>query len=142
MRKIKPQQTTFDNTMAYIDGAWLKLKSAESNLDIDEEVVYQLAYEAMLKASLGLMLGCGYRPRSLPGHHKIIIQFAGKKLGKKFGGLIGKFDRMRRKRNKVIYEPLLFISKTEAVESIKTAKEYLRLIEKKIREQNSQKELF
>lgn len=104
--------------------------------------MYQLAYEAMLKASLGLMLSYEYRPRSLPGRHKIIIEFAGKKLGQEFNELIKKFDRMRRKRNQVIYEPLLFISKTEALDSIKTAKKYLKIIEKEIQKKNPQKKLI
>lgn len=40
----------------------------KKTLTIDEEAAYQLAYEAMLKGSLGFMLSFGVRPRSLPGH--------------------------------------------------------------------------
>ena len=56
MKKLRPQEPDFDQIAKYIAGARKKLESARRTLEIDEEASYQLAYEAMLKASLGLML--------------------------------------------------------------------------------------
>ena len=69
----------------------------------------------MLKGSLGFMLSHGVRPRSLPGHHVTIIEFAEKHLGKEFQSLILMFNRMRRKRHETIYQVSAFISKQESV---------------------------
>lgn len=110
-------------------------------LEIDEEASYQLAYEAMLKASLGLMLSFGVRPRSLPGHHVTIIEFAGEKLGKEFRGLISMFNRMRRKRHQAIYEVTGVISKHEAAQALETAATYIETIRNEIQKRNPQAKL-
>jgi uncharacterized protein (UPF0332 family) len=121
VKKLKPQQIDFGQIGRFLAGAEKKLAAARKTLEIDEEASYQLAYEAMLKASLGLMLSFGVRPRSLPGHHVIIIEFAGEKLGKEFRGLISMFNRMRRKRNQAIYDVAGLISKDEARQALETA---------------------
>ena len=92
----------------------------------------------MLKASLGLMLSFGVRPRSLPGHHVTIIEFAGERLGKQFKHLIFMFDRMRRKRNQAIYEVSGFISATEARKALSSADEYINAISDEIQKKNPQ----
>jgi len=57
-----------------------KAATARKNLAIDEETAYQIAYQAMLKGSLALMLSHGQRPRVQLGHHVAIIEFAQKHL--------------------------------------------------------------
>lgn len=96
----------------------------------------------MLKASLGFMLSHGTRPRSLPGHHVVIIEFAGKHLGQKSQGLVALFDRMRRKRNQALYDVSGFISRQEAEQALGTAEKYLDVIREKIQERNPQARLF
>ena len=81
MRTRKPQRADFEQVSRFLAGAQRKLAAARKTLNMDEEASYQLAYEAMLKASLGFLLSYGVRPRSLPGHHVTIIEFAGKHLG-------------------------------------------------------------
>ncbi len=66
----------------------------------------------MLKASLGFMLSFGVRPRSLPGQHVTIIEFAEKHLDSEFENLIAVFDRVRRKRHQVT--PIRFRHETKA----------------------------
>jgi len=71
---------------------------------IDEETAYQIAYQAMLKASLALMLKAslalmlshGQRPRVQLGHHIAIIEFAQKHLDAGISAKFDLFDRMRR----------------------------------------------
>jgi len=68
-------------------------------LAFHEEACLQLAYEAMLKASLGFMFSHGFRARSQPGHHIAIIEFVRSRIDKKHAALLIVFDRLRRKRN-------------------------------------------
>lgn len=130
MKKLKSQQVDFGQVGRFLAGAGKKLTAARKTLEIDEEASYQLAYEAMLKASLGFMLSFGVRPRSLPGHHVTIIEFAGKRLGKGSQKLIAVFDRMRRKRHQALYDVTGFISMQEAKNALEIAEKYLAIIRK------------
>lgn len=138
MKKYKIQEINFDNIIKFFNSAIKKFKKAEKVLPIDEEGAYQMFYEAMLKASLALMLSYGVRPRSLPGHHLNIIEFSAKKLGGNFAYLMNTFDKMRRKRNQVIYEADIVITEKEADNALKTAREYLNVIKKHINSNNPQ----
>lgn len=55
MRKIKPHVVNWDQIERFLASADKKLASAGKILAFDEEACLQLAYEAMLKASLGFM---------------------------------------------------------------------------------------
>ncbi len=134
MKKLKRQQVDFGQVRRFVASAEKKLLAARKALEIDEEASYQLAYEAMLKASLGFMLSRGFRPRSLPGHHVAIIEFVEKDLGKGRQSLFAMFDRMRRKRHQAIYDVNGFIAAHEAKEAIETAEKYLAIIRAETRE--------
>ena len=136
MKKLRPERVDFAQVGRFLAGAEKKLIAAKKTIGIDEEASYQLAYEAMLKASLGLMLSHGTRPRSLPGHHVVIIEFAGKHLGRESEGLVALFDRMRRKRNQALYDASGFISRQEAEQALETAAKYLGMIRKEIQGRN------
>ena len=56
--------------------------------------------------------------------------------------LIEKFDKMRKKRNKFIYEPSLPLSKDEAIRAIKTAVEFYNKVRDFLKHTNPQLELF
>lgn len=101
--------------------------AARRNLDIDEETAYQTAYQAMLKASLALMLSHGQRPRVQLGHHVAIIEFAQKHLGPRLAATFALFDRMRRKRNDAFYD-VAIISDVEAEDAVRAAEEYLKAV--------------
>lgn len=138
MRKFKIQDVSFANIIKFFNSSVKKFKKAEKVLPIDEETAYQMFYEAMLKASLALMLSYGFRPRSLPGHHVNIIEFSTKKLGNHYAYIMNTFNKMRRKRNQVIYEADVEITEKEANNALKTAKEYLLIIKKHINSNNPQ----
>ena len=76
MSKTKPQKTDPKQVMQFLADAARKAEAARKNLSIDEETAYQTAYQAMLKASLALMLSHGQRPRVQLEHHIAIIEFA------------------------------------------------------------------
>jgi uncharacterized protein (UPF0332 family) len=97
-------------------------------LAFDEEACLQQAYEAMLKASLGLMFSHGFRARSQPGHHIAIIEFVRSRLNKKHAGLLIVFDRLRRKRNTALYDDTGFVSRHDAEQALEAAGNYLKVV--------------
>ena len=127
MNKSKSQKVDSKQVKVFLADAQKKAAAARKNLDIDAETAYQIAYEAMLKASIALMLSHGQRPRVQLGHHIAIIEFAQKHLDPKWASTFALFDRMRRKRNDAFYD-IALISDTEAKEAVTTAERYLQLI--------------
>ena len=55
MKKLKPHKVDWEQIERFLRSAEKKLASAKKILAFDEEACLQLAYEAMLKASLGFM---------------------------------------------------------------------------------------
>ena len=101
--------------------------AVRKNLTIDAEAAYQIAYEAMLKGSLALMLSHGSRPRVQLEHHRAIIEFSQRHHDPALAPTFALFDRMRRKRNDAFYD-IALITLTEAKEAVATAENYLPLI--------------
>lgn len=130
--RFKKQPYQARQVKGHLSGATKKLQAAREICDIDEESAYELAYEAMLKASLALILREGLRPRSQPGHHVAIIEKAGEILGEKVQSLMKIFDEMRRNRNSFLYEAGDFVSSGELKEALMIADEYIQLIEKEL----------
>src|SRR5271154_1495956 len=104
MTTTKPQKLDPKQVRLFLADASKKVAAARKNLAIDEETAYQTAYQAMLKASLALMLSRGQRPRIQLGHHVAIIEFAQKHLDPSLAPFFALFDRMRRKRNQAFYD--------------------------------------
>jgi hypothetical protein len=82
----------------------------------------------MLKASLGILFSHGSRARSQPGHHIAIIEFVRARLDKKHAGLLTVFDRLRRRRNTALYDDIGFVSRHDAEQALKSARDYLDVI--------------
>ena len=75
MNKTKPQRTDPKQIKQFFADAQKRAAAARKNLAIDPETAYQIAYEAMIKASLALMLSHGDRPRKQLGHPIALIEF-------------------------------------------------------------------
>ena len=116
------------------------IKTAQANLDIDEEAAYTFAYLAMLRAGRGLMSLKGYRPAD-GRQHKTVVDLAGHFLGKAYEDLAYQFERMRRKRNQFTYEPDMPLGLKEAQEALETAREFVRQILSLARKESPQLEL-
>lgn len=138
---VRKQIKDFSQIEKIIAKAEQSLNSARNLFKSDKEASFTLAYESMLKTSLGLMLSYGYRPRISLGHHKTLVEFARYVLDKKFAPLISTYNRMRSKRNKLIYE-ISFISETETLEALKIADDYIKIVKQKISRENPQAKLF
>lgn len=130
--RFKKQEYNPGQVQGHLEGAKKKLKAAHKISDDDAEAAYQLAYEAMLKASLALILRNGLRPRSQPGHHIAIIEMAGKLLDDNLSATLKVFDEMRRNRNAFLYEADSIVSSSEVKDALELAGHYLQEIEKKL----------
>jgi uncharacterized protein (UPF0332 family) len=108
------------------------LMTARATLEIDEEWAYTIAYHAMLRAGRALMLYHQYRPAG-KDQHNTVGEFCSRVLGEEYRTLVNKFQRMRRKRHKFIYEIEGVISKTEAKESIDSAKKLIEGINETVK---------
>ena len=127
MDKTRPQSVHAKQVQQFLADAKKRARTARKNLAIDTETAFQIAYEAMIKGSLALMLSHGQRPRKQLGHHIAIIEFAQKHLPGAKAGMFSLFDRMRRKRNDAFYD-IAIVSETEAKEAVATAEQYLQLV--------------
>ena len=67
---------------------------------------------------------------------------AGAILGEEFKESVERIDRYRVKRNRAIYQPIDFLSGSEARGILETAKEYWYSVKKYLKEKNPQLELF
>ena len=107
-----------------VGGAYQDLKEARVTFPVSDRAAYLFAYAAMLKVGRALLFLKGYRPKGL-GQHATVIEVADFLLGKGFSTLTDQFDRMRKKRNLLMYDVGILISHTEAEEAFKTAEQYL-----------------
>lgn len=136
----KKQKIDFRQINKILEKSYQTFQSAEVILESDSEASFTLSYESMLKISLALMLSKGYRPRVQLGHHKTLVSFA-KEILKEFSSITATYDRMRQKRNKLIYD-IASVSKTEAKQALEIAKKYFDIVEDKIAEDNPQQRLW
>lgn len=132
MKTTRPQSVNRKQVEQFLASAQNKAVAARKNLAIDAEAAYQIAYEAMLKGSLALMLSHGSRPRVQLGHHRAIIEFAQQHLDPKFAPTFALFDRMRRKRNDAYYDVAL-ITDSEAEEAVETKNQFLKVIAERLK---------
>jgi uncharacterized protein (UPF0332 family) len=127
MNKTRPQPVSERQVGQFLADARKRAVAARKNLSIDAETAYQIAYEAMIKGSLALMLSHGERPRKQLGHHIAIIEFASRKLSNCGAATFALFDRMRRKRNDAFYD-IAVVSDTEAEEAVSICEAYLSAV--------------
>ena len=132
MKTTRPQSVNRKQVEQFLASAPNKAVAARKNLAIDAEAAYQIAYEAMLKGSLALMLSHGSRPRVELGHHRAIIEFAQQHLDPKFAPTFALFDRMRRKRNDAYYD-VARITDSEAEEAVETKNQFLKVIAERLK---------
>lgn len=90
----------------------------------DPDWGYNIAYNAMLQSARAVMFSKGYRATG-EGQHATTIQFAHIALGDEFTSTLEFMDRMRRKRNKTVYDMAGLVSSKEVAEAIATAKNFV-----------------
>lgn len=109
-------------------GAGLDLKAAKNSLASgDYGWSLAIAYNAMLQATRGLMLKLGFQPAGDQQHYSA-VKFASEALGPDGSELVSLFNRMRKKRNEVVYEERGIVSKEEAERSVQNAEKFVEAI--------------
>ncbi len=93
------------------------LQSVEKHLSISKknnepEVKFHFTYMTLIKIGIYLIAKKGYRIKSRPGHHKLLIENLSSILKNEDIMLIG--DKMRRRRNMDFYSADGMITETEA----------------------------
>ena len=93
-----------------------------------------IAYNSMLQAGRALMFSRGFKPAG-EYKHVAVVKFLHEVFGKELTDrLIMIFDRIRKKRHRVIYEEPDIVSKDEAKNVIKWAGEFLEKVKKILEE--------
>ncbi len=113
------------------------LKTANRNLELDEDCAYNYAYNALLRSGLALMFSQGFRPE-IKNKHLTVVRFSEAVLDKEFKKLINEYNFMRKKRHRFIYEPDIPCSRKEAKNAIKIAAEFVNKISDLISAENPQ----
>ncbi len=124
----------------YVQSAYQDLKEARVTFKVSDKAAYVFAYTAMLKIGRALLFLKGYRPKG-HGQHETVVDAVGSILGSGFKSLTDRFDRMRRKRNKLIYDIGGLISHSEAEEAFKTAEQYVDYVCKFMEQEDPQLKL-
>lgn len=116
-----------DQLRKHISSAFQDLDEARTTFKVSDKAAYIFAYTAMLKIGRALLFLKGYRPRG-EGQHETVVRAAGMLLGKGYESLTMQFNRMRQKRNKLIYDIGGLISHEEAEQAFKAAEKYLEKV--------------
>lgn len=111
------------------------LASARRNFQQgDDEWAYNIAYNAMLQAGTALLHTQGFRPEGREHHYSVEL-FLGHFLQKKDVEI---FSRMRKQRNKSVYERVGTISHTDAEYALQRAESIISTIKTLVRDQGFQ----
>lgn len=134
---LKKRPPNFTQINRQIERANKDLKTFDLVVKKDPEWASTIAYQAMLRAGRALIFAHGFLP--IDGQqHKTVVEVTGGILDKKFELLINQFNKLRKKRNIFFYDSIDKQNFTEAKNAIKTAKELIKAIGKKIKDLNPQ----
>jgi uncharacterized protein (UPF0332 family) len=112
------------------------LGAARNSLrECDFDWALAIAYNSMLQAGRALMLARGYRPVGEFKHVAVVefvkVEFSGELSGR----LAFAFDKIRRKRHRVVYDSVGLTTEREASEVIDLAEEFVSRVRKALKEQ-------
>ena len=138
---IKRQRPDFRQISYQLQRSLKDLKTAEANLKIDLTWALAIAYHSMIRAGKALMYSRGYLPTTKRSH-KTIVEFTKLILGDEYHALVGKFNRMRRKRHDFIYDSKNHITHHEVKSSLEVARKLINEIITLVKEESPEKELF
>jgi len=140
--KIKQQKTDINYLNGLLSAAHQNFLAAKYNLKGKFlDTAFKSAYDGVLQISRVVLFLNGYRPDD-GEQHKTTFLAAGACLGSKFSDLIGKLDRYRIKRNNAVYQPINFISESEVIGILESAKEYWLAVKDYLKRTNKQLDLF
>jgi len=132
--KIKEQKVKKDQIEVLIKRAQRDTEVSKLNLEIDYDTSFSTAYNSMLKAGRAFILSKGYRTDD-GAQHKTTVDFCSFFLDGETNKLIKTFDRMRRIRNIIAYDPFDYagFEKDDVLSAIESAEKFVKAIEKLLR---------
>lgn len=113
-------------------------RNAAKNLSIairskEPEVIFNFSYLALIKIGIVLIVAYGYRVKSRTGHHIKILEKLSQILNNKNIEIIG--EKMRKKRNRDLYEGGIIIDLKEAQQYLNFIKTVINKAEEFLRSQ-------
>ena len=129
--RLKEEKTGQDKIVEFLEFAETEIEAANYLLPKFSSQAYKSAYDALIHAGNALVRFYGFRPTQ-KYTHATIVEFTNRALGKDYGGLVGRFERMRRKRHPLQYEASFVESETEVRKSIDDSQELIKRIEEHI----------
>lgn len=138
--RIRKQEVGFVQIEALLREAILDLKEARKISHIAERATYMLAYTAMLKAGRALIFLEGFMPAD-GAQHRTVVEVTEAILGEKYKNLVGQFEGMRRKRNRLTYEAGILLSRSESQKALADAIALVEGILKRVKSRNPQMDL-
>ena len=135
-RQIHKVAVSKADVLAALERAKRDLNTAEKMLDIDNDWVFSISYNAVLQASRAIMFAQGYRPASHESH-KNTFAFMLATADEAQKPLISFFDRMRVKRHRATYEAAGMVTETEARTLFAKAKDYVAWVRQQLLPQAS-----
>jgi uncharacterized protein (UPF0332 family) len=103
------------------------LESARRNFEAEDyDWCLAIAYNAMLPSGKALMLSKGYRAAG-QYKHVAVVEFVHEAFGKEVTDrMVDIFNRIKKKRHRVVYEEVGAVSKDEAKKALEWADEFVR----------------
>ena len=134
---LQPETVPIQQIGRLLNQALRDLKTAKANLEIAEEATYLFAYLGMLRTGRALLFLEGVRPKGT-SQHKTVVEVSRAILGPDFGDLVGRFDKMRKKRNELTYEVGGVLSQRDAIRALETAEEFVQKVIDGLRKKDPQ----
>jgi uncharacterized protein (UPF0332 family) len=125
---IHPFKATQQEIARSMEIAHRDLTDAERILSESLDWAYSIAYNSVLQACRAYMFHCGYRPASAE-KHKATMAFMLVSVDEPLKEIIKYFDRVRKKRHRVIYDEVGLVSEKEAQQIIQKAKEFITWVD-------------
>lgn len=139
-KRLKSCPVDFKRVESFMKRAVKDLASAAFLKSSDLEGGYEFLYDTMLHAGLAYMASRGVQP-DIRGKHKTVVDYISHEFPKRFESKITFYDRMRKKRHQLIYEPgPAGCTEKEFSEAELLAREFFNLAAELIRAANPQKE--
>jgi uncharacterized protein (UPF0332 family) len=129
---LHPFQATRDEIDKAMEIAIRDLNYSKHVLSENLDWAYSIAYNAVLQACRAFIFHQGYRPASAEAH-KITLAFMQFEVDPQLKESVSYFDRVRKKRHRVIYDEIGLVSEKEAQQLIEKSTEFITWVEEKLK---------
>ena len=108
------------------------LSLAEKILEDDLDWCFSITYNSIFQACRAYMFSLGYRPTATEAH-KTTFEFMELTIEELHKETINYFDRVRKKRHKILYDETGLVTRTEAEKLLQMAEDFVAEIEKSLK---------